>query len=113
MNIALFVWEYPPTIAGGLGTYAHNMAPGLVKMGHEVSIFTLNRGGLKIKENMDGVDVYRPTITDASNVFQLVADHSLRRWGAGLRFFSDIALYNIRGRRVHYHGGSVYNLGRR
>ncbi len=41
------------------------------------------------------MDVYRPTITDASNVFQLIADHSLRRWGAGLRFFSDIALYNI------------------
>jgi len=95
MNIALFVWEYPPTIAGGLGTYAHNMAPGLVKMGHQVSVFTLNRGGLPTKEILDGVDVYRPNITDTGNIFQLIADHSLRKWGAGLRFFSDIALYNI------------------
>ena len=65
MNIALFVWEYPPTIAGGLGTYAHNMAPGLVKMGHEVSVFTLNRGGLLTKEAIEWVDVYRPNIPDA------------------------------------------------
>lgn len=95
MNIALFVWEYPPTIAGGLGTYAHNMAPGLVKMGHKVSVLTLNRGGLPTKEKIEGVDVYRPAVPDAGNVFQLISDHSLRKWGAGLKFFSDIALYNI------------------
>jgi glycosyltransferase involved in cell wall biosynthesis len=95
VKIALFVWEYPPTITGGLGTYAHNMAPGLVKMGHEVSVFTLNRGGLPIKETMDGVDVFRPKIRDVSNIFQLIADYNLRKWGAGLKFFSDITLYNI------------------
>jgi len=95
MRIALFVWEYPPTLAGGLGTYAQYMAPGLVKMGHEVSVFTLNRNGFPTKEILDGVDVYRPRIPDASNVFQLFADHSLRMWGSGLKFFSDIALYNI------------------
>jgi len=95
MRIALFVWEYPPTLAGGLGTYAQYMAPGLVNKGHEVSVFTLNRGGLPKKEVLDGVNVYRPIITDASNVFQIIADHSLRRWGSGLKFFSDLALYNI------------------
>ena len=94
MRIAFFVWEYPPTIAGGLGTYAQNMAPGLVKMGHEVSVFTLNRGGLPTRELIDGVDVHRPIISDASNVLSLIADHGLRRWGAGLKFFSDIMIYN-------------------
>jgi len=95
MRIALFVWEYPPTIAGGLGTYAQNMAPGLVKMGHEVSVFTLNRGGLPTREALDGVEVHRPIIADASGVFSLIADHSLRKWGSGLKLFSDIAIYNI------------------
>ncbi len=94
MRIALFVWEYPPTIAGGLGTYAQYMAPGLVKMGHEVSVFTLNRGRFPTREMLDGVDVHRPLISDASNVLSLIADHGLRRWGAGLKFFSDIMIYN-------------------
>ncbi|MGD0803498.1 MAG: glycosyltransferase family 4 protein [Candidatus Bathyarchaeia archaeon] len=94
MRIALFVWEYPPTIAGGLGTYAQYMAPGLVKKGHEVSVFTLNRGRLPTHEIIDGVDVNRPLISDTSNVLSLIADHSLRRWGSGLRFFSDIMMYN-------------------
>jgi len=94
MRIALFVWEYPPTIAGGLGTYAQYMAPGLVKMGHEVSVFTLNRGRLPSHEVLDGVDVYRPIVWDTSNVLSLIADHGLRKWGAGLKFFSDIMTYN-------------------
>ena len=94
MRIALFVWEYPPTIAGGLGTYAQYMAPGLVKMGHEVSVFTLNRGRFPTREVIDGVDVHRPLVSDASNVLSLIADHGLRRWGAGLKFFSDIMIYN-------------------
>ena len=94
MQIALFVWEYPPTIAGGLGTYAQYMAPGLVKMGHEVSVFTLNRGRFPTREVLDGVDVHRPLISDASNVLSLIADHGLRRWGAGIKFFSDIMIYN-------------------
>jgi glycogen synthase len=94
MNIALFVWEYPPTIAGGLGTYAQYMAPGLVKRGHKVSVFTLNRGGLSTHEVLDGVDVYRPVVWDTSSVMSLVADHGLRRWGSGLKFFGDIMTYN-------------------
>ena len=95
MRIALFVWEYPPTLAGGLGTYAQYMAPGLVKMGHQVSVFTLNRGGLPTREMLEGVEVHRPIVADASKVFSLIADHSLRKWGSGLKFFSDIAIYNI------------------
>ena len=94
MRIAFFVWEYPPTIAGGLGTYAQYMAPGLVKKGHEVSVFTLNRGRLPTREVLEGVEVHRPLISDASNVLSLIADHGLRRWGSGFKFFSDIMIYN-------------------
>ena len=57
MRIAFFVYEYPPSLVGGLGTYSQNMAPMLVKMGHEVSVFTLNRGALPTKEVLEGVEV--------------------------------------------------------
>jgi glycogen synthase len=95
MRIAFFVYEYPPSLVGGLGTYSQNMAPTLVKMGHEVSVFTLNRGELPIKEIIDGVEVHRPIVSDATNLFNLVSDSGLRKWGSGLKFFSDIQLYNI------------------
>ena len=95
MRIAFFVYEYPPSLVGGLGTYSQNMAPTLVKMGHEVSVFTLNRGELPTKETLDGVDVHRPLLSDATNIFSLISDGSLKKWGSGLKFFSDIQLYNI------------------
>jgi glycogen(starch) synthase len=93
MRIAFFVYEYPPSLVGGLGTYSQNMAPTLVKMGHEVSVFTLNRGGLPTKEILEGVEVHRSLVSDATNIFNLISDSSLR--GSGLKFFSDIQLYNM------------------
>jgi glycosyltransferase involved in cell wall biosynthesis len=93
MRIAFFVYEYPPSLVGGLGTYSQNMAPTLVKLGHEVSVFTLNRGTLPTKEILDGVEVHRALVSDATNVFNLISDSSLR--GSGMKFFSDIQLYNV------------------
>ncbi len=94
MRIGFFVWEYPPSLVGGLGTYAQNMAPKLVNLGHNVSVFTMNRGGLPTKEVLEGVDVHRPQIMDMTKGLSLIASDGLNRWGSGLRFFSDIAVYN-------------------
>ncbi len=94
MRIGFFVWEYPPSLVGGLGTYAQNMAPKLVELGHSVSVFTMNRGGLPTREVLEGVDVHRPLIMDMTKGLSLIASDGLNRWGSGLRFFSDIAVYN-------------------
>ncbi|MGA1974954.1 MAG: glycosyltransferase family 4 protein [Conexivisphaerales archaeon] len=94
MRIGFFVWEYPPSLVGGLGTYAQNMAPRLVKLGYDVSVFTLNRGGLPTREVMEGVEVHRPLIMDMTKGLSLIASDGLNRWGSGLRFFSDIEVYN-------------------
>jgi glycogen(starch) synthase len=93
--MGFFVWEYPPALVGGLGTYAQNMAPRLVKMGNDVSVFTMNRGQLPTRETVEGVDVNRPLIADASRILPLFTTESLNKWGTGMRFFSDIAMYNL------------------
>jgi glycosyltransferase involved in cell wall biosynthesis len=95
LRIGFFVWEYPPSLVGGLGTYAQNMAPKLVNLGHNVSVFTMNRGGLPTVEVLDGVDVHRPQIMDMTKGLSLIVSDGLNRWGSGLRFFSDITVYNM------------------
>ena len=95
MRIGFFVWEYPPRIVGGLGTYAENMCQAMIDLGHEVSLFTLNDGLLKTKETLKGVDVYRPMIVDGSNVLPLFFSDDLRRWGTGIKFFNDVFVYNV------------------
>lgn len=95
MKIAFLVWEYPPRIVGGLGTFAQNIAPQMVAQGHEVTIFTINPGDLKTHEVMDGVLVHRPLLVDASDVFPNVVAEDLRRWGKHLKFFSDLFVYNL------------------
>jgi len=95
LRIGFFVWEYPPVLVGGLGTYAEYITREYIELGHDVTVFTLNPGDLKTKEVIRGVEVHRPLIADASNVFPVFVTEDLRRWGTNIRFFNDIFLYNI------------------
>jgi glycogen(starch) synthase len=93
MRIAFFVYEFPPSIVGGLGTYATYITRALVQMGHDVVVFTMNPAGtLKTREVISGVEVHRPVGVDATNVFPLLLNEELRQWGS---FFNDIFTYNI------------------
>ena len=89
------MWEYPPALVGGLGTYAEYITREYIELGHDVTVFTLNPGNLPTREIIRGVEVHRPLIADASNVFPVFVTEDLRRWGTNIRFFNDIFLYNI------------------
>ena len=95
MRIGFFVWEYPPALVGGLGTYAEYVTREYVSMGNDVTVFTLNPGNLKTREIMRGVEVHRPLIADASNVFPMFVTEDLKKWGTNIRLFNDILIYNI------------------
>jgi glycogen(starch) synthase len=95
LRIGFFVWEYPPALVGGLGTYADYLTREFVAMGNDVTVFTLNPGNLKTREIMKGVEVHRPLIADASNVFPMFVVDDLKKWGTNIRMFNDIFIYNI------------------
>jgi glycosyltransferase involved in cell wall biosynthesis len=95
LRICFFVWEFPPKLVGGLGTYAEYITREFVEMGHDVTVFTLNPGNLKTREIIKGVEVHRPLIADASNVFPMFVTDDLKKWGANIRLFNDIFIYNI------------------
>jgi glycosyltransferase involved in cell wall biosynthesis len=95
LRIGFFVYEYPPQIVGGLGTYAEYITKQFVDIGHDVSVFTLNNNGLKTREIMRGVEVHRPQIADATNIWPFFVADDLKKWGTNLKFFNDIFIYNI------------------
>ncbi len=95
LRIGFFVYEYPPQIVGGLGTYAEYITQQYVDLGHDVSVFTLNNNGLKTREIMRGVEVHRPLIADASNIWPFFVADDLKKWGTNIKFFNDIFIYNI------------------
>jgi glycogen(starch) synthase len=95
LRIGFFVWEYPPALVGGLGTYAEYITREFVSMGNDVTVFTLNPGTLKTREIIKGVEVHRPLIVDASNVFPMFVIDDLKKWGTNIRLFNDIFIYNI------------------
>ncbi len=95
VDIAFFVWEYPPRLVGGLGTYAQYITRELVKMGHTITVLTLNPGNLKTRELIAGVEIHRPLLVDVSRILPDVVAEDIRRWGPGLNFFAKIFLYNV------------------
>jgi glycogen(starch) synthase len=95
LRIGFFVWEYPPKLVGGLGTYAEYITHEFVDIGHDVSVFTLNSGDLKTREILQGVEVHRPLIADAGNVFPMFVVDDLKKWGTNIKLFNDIFIYNI------------------
>ncbi|MGQ9725872.1 MAG: glycosyltransferase family 4 protein, partial [Candidatus Bathycorpusculaceae bacterium] len=77
------------------GTYAEYITREFVSMGNDVTVFTLNPGNLKTREIVKGVEVHRPLIADASNVFPMFVIDDLKKWGTNIRMFNDIFIYNI------------------
>ena len=99
MRIGFLVLKYPPQLVGGLGTYAEYITREYVELGHDVSVFTLNPGNLRISETSEEVEVHRPMIADASNVFPMFVTNDLLKWGTNIRFFNDTRKLPPRSRK--------------
>jgi len=96
MKIVHFSWEYLPVIYGGLGTFVTEITKKQIELGHDVTVFSLNKdNALATSDQIDGVEVYRPKMLDLSKPFYLCVDHELRSWGPYFKFFADVLSYNI------------------
>ncbi len=96
MKIAVFVYEFPPKIVGGLGTYAAEITRKFVLMDHDVTVFTMNndQGSLPTREMWRGIEIHRPLHIDISDTLPDVIAEDIRKWGRGLHFFGNIMVYN-------------------
>jgi len=95
VRIGYFVNEYPPNIVGGLGEHAKNLGRELTRLGHDISLFTVNNGSQDTRKISGGIDVNRVLVLDSNDIIPSVVSDDLRRWGTGIRDFSEIFLYNI------------------
>jgi glycosyltransferase involved in cell wall biosynthesis len=96
MKIAAFVYEYPPKIVGGLGTYAAEITRKFVLMDHDVTVFTMNddAGTLPTREIWRGIEIHRPLHIDVSDSLPDVIAEDIRKWGRGIHLFGKLMVYN-------------------
>ena len=96
MKIAVLVYEYPPKIVGGLGTYAAEITRKFVLLDHDVSVFTMNddTGSLPTRELWRGIEIHRPLHIDVSDSLPDVIAEEVRKWDRGIQFFSKTLVYN-------------------
>ena len=96
MKIAMFVYEYPPKIVGGLGTYAAEITRKFVLMDHDVTVFTMNddAGTLPTREIWRGIEIHRPLHIDVSDSLPDVIAEDIKKWGRGIHLFGKLMVYN-------------------
>jgi len=96
MKMAVLVYEYPPKIVGGLGTYAAEITRKFVLMDHDVTVFTMNddAGSLPTREIWRGIEIHRPLHIDISDSLPNVLAEDVKKWGRGVQLFSKILVYN-------------------
>jgi len=97
LKMAVLVYEYPPKIVGGLGTYAAEITRKYVLLDHDVTVFTMNddTGGLPTRELWRGIEIHRPLHIDVSDSLPDVIAEDVRKWDwGGIHLFSKILVYN-------------------
>jgi len=96
MKIAVLVYEYPPKIVGGLGTYAAEITRKFVLLDNDVTVFTMNddAGTLPRREIWRGIEIHRPLHIDVSDSLPDVIAEDVKKWGRGLHLFGKLLVYN-------------------
>jgi len=97
VKMAVLVYEYPPKIVGGLGTYAAEITRKFVLLDHDVSVFTMNddTGSLPTRELWRGIEIHRPLHIDVSDSLPDVIAEDVRKWErGGIHHFSKVLVYN-------------------
>jgi glycogen(starch) synthase len=96
MKIACMVDEYPPYFLGGLGTYATELSRHFVSMGHEITIFSRNRGDDPLRDLWEGIEVYRPYLMNFTGVLPILVPPDIQKWSdRGQEFFQETLHYNF------------------
>ena len=88
MKIAVLVYEYPPKIVGGLGTYAAEITRKFVLQDHDVSVFTMNDDArsLSTREIWRGIEIHRPWHIDVSDSLpDVIAEEVKKKYGHALK----------------------------
>lgn len=88
MRIALVVWEYPPHVVGGLGTYAGAMAGALRAAGPRVDVFA----AIREHQPPDTDDTHWVRPLDLSPTYPHVFDPGAAGWGP---FFGELYATNV------------------
>jgi glycosyltransferase involved in cell wall biosynthesis len=94
--MAVLVYEYPPKIVGGLGTYAAEITRKFVLLDNDVTVFTMNddTGSLPTRELWRGIEIHRPVHIDISDSLPDVVAEDVKKWGRGINLFAKLLMYN-------------------
>jgi glycogen(starch) synthase len=94
VKIGFHCWEFPPTIVGGLGTYAQCITQALAKLDQDVHVWAPDQEWPHTVPPIESarIAIRRLPLFDATPAFPYVVNDEMQGWG---RFFSDVWLFSL------------------
>ena len=74
MKILALAWEFPPRIVGGIARHVAELYPEVIKLGHEVHLITVEFGSAPKYEIVEGIHLYRCSVSRGNDFFHWVAN---------------------------------------
>ena len=94
LKLAYIVDEFPPFFRGGLGTYAMEITPRLMKEAVSPFVCSRNTGNDPESENYKNIPVYRPKLMEIHSLLSLFSPGDVISWArADQNFFMETLLF--------------------
>ena len=94
LKLAYIVDEYPPFFRGGLGTYAMEITPHLLKDGISPFVCSRNTGTDPEEGDYKNIPVYRPKLMKIYSLLSLYSPGDVKQWApADQNFFMETLLF--------------------
>jgi len=94
LKLSYIVDEYPPFFRGGLGTYAMEITPHLVKEGISLIVCSRNTGADPEYGNYKDIPIYRPKLMSISSLLSLYSPGDVIQWApSDQNFFMETLLF--------------------
>ena len=106
LKLSYIVDEYPPFFRGGLGTYAMEITPHLVKEGIHPVVCSRNTGADPEDGNYENIPVYRPKLMSIYSLLSLYSPGDVTSWAPpDQNFFMETLLFcEMAAQRVIHDG---------
>ncbi|RKH21368.1 acyltransferase domain-containing protein [Corallococcus sp. CA047B] len=115
LHVLILAMEYTPNIAGGVGTYVYELANGLARSGHRVTVLSYTPGEARVVRQPNGVTVHMvpPGKASFAQAAHLTLVQGIRAFNEDLYQYGRARIAEEKPDLLHFHQWHTHEAARR
>ncbi|MCY1078995.1 beta-ketoacyl synthase N-terminal-like domain-containing protein [Archangium lansingense] len=115
LKVLILAMEYTPNVAGGVGTYVYELANGLARSGHRVTVLSYTPGEARVVRQDNGVTVHMvpPGKASFAKAAHLTLVQGIRAFNEDLYQYGRARIAEEKPDLLHFHQWHTHEAARR